>query len=542
MKIAINKILKLVPVILLGALAFACEDDPDKLDPMRMFTPAGDISSESGVSQVKLTWNPSLYTTNSSGVTYTVEVAADTLFETPVIISAQTDTSGVVLTDDDLEVRKNYFARIKANALGDRPESKWVVSNRFKITGEQVMLPLYNPEIKATSAILRWRPTSGLTRVVLVPAGGEPIEVPVTEEALSSGKMMVNNLQPNTSYSLDIFSGKKSKGFASFTTTNAIAYTTILSSGADLAGAIAASATGAVIGLEPGVYDLSSTIELSGKTITLASVSGNPADTKVTFKQFDLTGTGAGIKVSGIDFDGAPNGADYFLNLVGDAANFTNFIVENSIIRNVKNTILRGNRANKNDYKVNTIRFDYSTIYNIGESGGYSFLVLDEMEFKSLEITNSTLYNIGRQLISWATDLSTYPVPNIVITRSTLLNFGSRDYVLLDARANMVKFTMQNSIIGNIPSPGSAISTDAIRTASSGSTLTVSYNNFFNLTNGAGAALVFPNGTQLAGNTDINPGWGSSTTSFTLPADSPLRMSSNTSGPVGAPRWIYTNF
>ncbi|SFU92750.1 DUF4957 domain-containing protein [Pontibacter akesuensis] len=536
MKEAINRIFRLLPVVLLGMLALSCEEDPDKLAPMRMFTPAGDIQSQSGINQVKLTWNPSLYTTASSGATYTVEVAADTLFQSPVIVSVQTDTAGVVLTDEQLDVRTKYFARIKANALGDRPESHWVTSNSFQIRGEQVMLPLYGPDIKATSVLLRWRPTPTLTRLVLRPATGDAIEVALTEEAIASGSITVGNLQPNTFYNVEIYAGNRSKGFSSFTTAMETMYTTVLTPEDNLQEALENSASGDVIGLEPGVYSLSETFKINGKKITLRSTSGNPRDTKVNFKQFDVEGEGAGATFAGIEFDGSVEGADYFFNFVGGAANFGNFIVENSIIHGVGNTILRGNRGKDNDYKVNTIRISNSLVYNVGESGGYSFFVLDEMQFQRLELVNSTFYGIGRQLISWAKDLPGAPVPTILIENSTLANFGYRDYPLLDARGNMVNFTMQNSILANINSAGGL---DMIRVSSTGSTVTVAYNNLYNLTNGEGAALIFPEFAQLIGNTAVDLGWNESTTNFTLPAGSPLRTASNNGGPVGDPRWIY---
>ncbi|MCC9137245.1 DUF4957 domain-containing protein [Pontibacter silvestris] len=552
MKRILNKIShSLIPIMLLGLLTVACKEEIDELEPMRMFTPAGAISSESGVSQVKLTWNPSLYTTESSGVTYTVEVAADTLFETPVILTVETDTSGVVFTDDQLEIRKEYFARIKANALGDRPESHWVVSNSFRIIGEQIiLLPIYSPGVKATSATLRWRVTPGITRVVVTPMqllpgeaepveAGDPMEFPVTEEEGTAGKKVIETLESNTIYNVQIYAGNKSKGYASFTTKTKINYTIVLTPDQDLATAIQASADGDIIGLEPGEYDATSTIEISGKYITLISVSGDPADTKVKYKEFELNGEGAGVKFSGIDFDGEEAGASYFFNLTGGATNFKNFIVENSIVHHASNTILRGNRADKSDFKVDTIKFDNTFIYDIGESGSYSFLLLDEMEFKSLELTNSTFNNIGRQLISWATDLTDNPVPSILIDHCTITNFGYRNYPLLDANGNKVNFTMQNSILVNIPKPESTISSAFVRVSSSGSTINASYNNLYNLTNGEGEELEFPEGSQMTNNLAVNLGWSTTTTSFHLPASSQLRSASSTGGAIGDPRWLF---
>lgn len=536
MKKFIKKITSsVIPVVLLGLIAVACDKDMEDLDPMRMFTPAGAIKSTSSVDRVKLTWNPSLYTTQSSGVTYTVEVAADTLFATPVILSVQTDTAGVVLTDDQLEVRKIYYARIKANSLGDRPESKWVTSNRFRIRGEQIALPTYGPDIKATSVLLRWVPTQGITRIVLTPLQGTPVEVAVTPEAAAEGRMTVTGLQPNTTYNFEIYAGNKSKGFGKITTKSVVAYTVTLEPGADLAAAIAASADGAVIGLQPGEYNLTSTVLIQGKYITIVSVSGNPANTVVNFKQFDVRDNGGGLKFSGLDLNGG--GSDYFFNLVGGAADLRNLIVENSIVRNVKHSFLRGNRASNNDFKADTIKIDNSLIYDVASSGSYSFLMIDEMEFISLELTNSTFRNVGRQLISWASNLTMSQTPVILIDQSTINNFGFRDYPLLDVRGNTVKFTMRNSILANIPTSGT-IGENLVRAGGS-SELLISNNNLFKLTNGDGAPLVFPENATVRNNLEIDLGWNATTTNFTLPASSPVRSASMSGGPLGDLRWIY---
>lgn len=524
-----------IPVVLLGLIAVACDKDIQDLEPMRMFTPAGAIKSISSVDQVKLAWNPSLYTTQSSGVTYTVEVAADTLFATPILLSVQTDTSGVVLTDDQLEVRKNYYARIKANSLGERPESKWVVSNRFRIRGEQIALPTYGPEIKATSVVLRWIPTQGITRIVLTPLQGTPVEVTVTPEAAAEGKMLVTGLQPNTTYNFEIYAGNKSKGFGKITTKGVVSYTVTLEPGADLGAALAASANGDIIALQPGEYNLTSTVLIQGKYVTVVSVSGNPADTRINFKQFDVRDNGGGLKFSGLDLNGG--GSDYFFNLVGGAADLRNFIVENSIVRNVKHSFMRGNRANNNDFKADTIKISNSLIFDVASSGSYSFLMIDEMEFISLELTNSTFRNVGRQLISWASNLTMSQTPVILINQSTINNFGFRDYPLLDTRDNTVKFTVRNSILANIPTSGT-IGENLVRAGGS-SELLIANNNFFNLTNGSGAPLVFPANATERNNLEVDLGWGAATTDFSLPANSPVRSASTSGGPLGDLRWIY---
>src|SRR5699024_11769172 len=102
----------LLSAAVLAMLTLAsCEKDDD-LEvgvPKRVFTPASEIKATSAETSVFLSWHPSLHSTGMP-VTYTVEVAADTLFETEVVFTTVTDTAGVTITDEDIQVRTPYYA------------------------------------------------------------------------------------------------------------------------------------------------------------------------------------------------------------------------------------------------------------------------------------------------------------------------------------------------------------------------------------------------------------------------------------------------
>lgn len=536
-----------LPVVLLGVLAISCKEETDHVEPMRMFTPAGAMKSTSGETKVKLTWNPSLYTTATSGVTYTVEVAADSMFQTPVIVSVQTDTAGVVFTEDQLEVKKLYYARIKANALDTRPESKWVTSNRFSIRGEQIFAPLVNKEIRDKTVVLRWRPTTGLTKIVVTPANGAPVEYEISAEEIEASAKTITGLAATTSYKADIFAGTKHKGTVSFTTKEPSVFTETVATAAELEAAIARAASGDVIGLEPGTYDHSANnLVISEKHLTLQSVSGDPANTTVLFKEITLKGNGAGVKLSGIGFDGTAASAAYFLNLAGlgsdgEAANFTSILVENCTVNFTANCFMRANRGSSNGtHKIESIVVKNTVGSNNG-TGSYHYFHLDKLEFKKLEIENSTFYNSGRAFIGWATNMTAPAKPVISINQTTINNFGfsGRNNILLDANANAVEFTMQNSIVANTPKEGT-VGTSLLRASTDGSSiLVVKNNNFFKLLDGATPAveLTFPSYVQLSSNTTIDLGWTGSTTNFNLPSGSEVRTGSTTSGALGDPRW-----
>ncbi|GAA4300239.1 DUF4957 domain-containing protein [Nibribacter koreensis] len=537
----------LMPALMVGLLGVvACdpEEDEEQLELSRMFMPAGDIQAKSGETNVELSWKASI-NTDPSTTTYTVEVAKDTLFKTPVVLSAQIDTTAITFTDKQLEIKENYFARVKTNAKGNTPESKWLVSSRFRIRGEQIFATVLTTEVKDKTAILRWRPTVGLTKIILTPAGGTGTEIVLTPEQLSANAITLTNLTATTAYTAEIFAGTVSKGITTFTTKEPSIYTYTVSPGSDLVAVVASAANGDVIGLEAGVYDASiANILIAEKYITLRSVSGNPNDTKIYFKEITLKGTGAGVRINGIEFDGKnPAGevtGDYFLNIDATAGTLSSITVENSNIHDLKSTFLRANRgASGGSQKIDFIKVINSVVSKNAISN-YQTFMLDKLELNRLEVTNSTFNEAGRGFISYATAFTPATKPTFFIDKVTLNNFGSggRDNILFDGTSIVVDFTMQNSIIANSPKPGQTVGASAIR-AGAGSTVEFKYNNYFKLEGGAILApLTFSSIVTQSNNKTIDLGWTAATTDFTLPAGSELRTSGIGGTALGDPRWV----
>ncbi|WP_207431601.1 DUF4957 domain-containing protein [Sabulibacter ruber] len=546
-----SKLFKLLyPAFALMVVSFvSCKEEEEDLAPMRMFQPGGEIAAASGETMVKLTWKTPANTPAGS-VTYTVEVAKDTLFQTPVILTAQTDTTAITFTDQQLEIKQDYFARVKTNARENSAgESKWLVGSRFRIRGEQIFNAPLASEIKDKTAILRWRPTAGVTRIVLTPATGTPVEITLTPENVAANSITLSNLKASTLYTAEIFAGTMSKGITNFATKEPSIFTLTITPADDLLATVASAANGDVIGLEPGVYNAQGgNILVTGKTITLQSTSGNPSNTRVNFKEVVLEGTGAGVKLKGIEFDGTAANAAYFLNLVGSTtkndapATFTDILVEDCIVRNMANCFIRADRATTAaDHKITSIAVK-NTIAGLTSIGTtYVFFTLPKLQFETLTLENSTFYGFGRTFMAAGTEV---PVkPTILITNCTIGNFGgggaNRNYLLFDGNTNPVNFTLQNSIIGNAPLTGQLIGNAAFRANGAGSSIVIRNNNMFNLTNGATPALdlTFPaNATPTANKTIVLSNWTANT--FEVPADSELKTASTTGGPIGDPRWV----
>jgi hypothetical protein len=546
---SINILYILLPVVTGMLVNSSCKKHTDA-EPMRMFMPSGEIKATSAETFVTLTWNASLYTQSTDkSVTYTVQVSKDSLFNT-IERTYFTDTTGLVITQDSIPVRKKYYARIKTNSKDNSPESNWLTSSGFKITGEQIFYPVRETEIKETEVTLRWIVTSGVTKVVFTPATGPAIESVITASESSAGLKVASGLTAGTTYDVEIFQGTKSKGYLTFTTEANTAFTVIITPADNLVTVIDTCSNNAVIGLQPGTYSAgTANFVVKQKTITIKSISGNPTDTKVNWKEFTLKGTGAGIKLQGIEFDGLASAGAYFLNLTGlnsdaEAATFTSIEVTNCIVHNMANCLLRGNRAAAGDHRIGLIKFRNCLVYDVLMTAAYTLFTVDKLLFTQMDVTNSTFYNVGQAFISYNTANLTTPIPAVMIDGCTINYLGANGkYVLIDANTNPITFTMQNSILANSPRTGATVANQVFRGTSTSSSINFSYNNTFKLSNGAvtPAALTYPSYSYLTmtSNRTIDLGWTTTTTDFTLPANSELRTGGKTGGVIGDPRWAY---
>ncbi|MET0635688.1 MAG: DUF4957 domain-containing protein [Chitinophagaceae bacterium] len=526
-------------------------------DPDRMFKP-GQVTVTNGETNVLLRWGASLFSAGR-GVTYNVEISEDPLFASTPVFTANTDTTALIVTDADLEIKTDYYARIKTNTTGNSNESGWVVSPVIRISGEQIFFPVNSADLTDRKVRLKWRQYPGLTRIVLTPAGGTAMEIPLTADDVTASSRLIEGLTGSTLYTAEIFLGVLSKGLISFTTNEPSIYTTILSPTDNLVDAIAAAANGDLIGLEPGIYNsvdnggLFTNIVLQQKTITLASISNNPDDTKVNFKEIVFKGSGAGMVLQGIELDGAASTASgqqalYLINLVGagsdpEAAVFTKLEINNCVIRNLGNCLMRANRAANNDHKIDLIRLNNVRCFNSASiNTNYGLFTINKLEFRRMELLNSTFYKSGRAFIDWSATIIVTPVPVVLVDQCTINTLGMQNgnkNIVFDANGSVVNLSFQNSIIANTPYPAETSQPAAIRLGA-GSVASFNNNNTFKFTGGGAtpAALTFPATVTLLNNQELDLGWTDQTTDFNIPAGSPLRTAGVTGGPIGDPRWI----
>lgn len=534
---------------LVGALLVSCADlelDLSIPEDMTRFRPTG-LTAVSGEIAATLTWPASLFTTPGE-VSYTVQVGRDSLFTSPVFETTTAQTT-IQISDEDVQIQTPYFARVRANGATPAQNSAWVrTMTPFQLTGEQIFLPTLDNEIGPTSVLLRWRPTANPTRILLRDPAGNQLEFLLTDADRQAGSVTLEGLQPLTAYTAQIFAGQRTVGATSFVTKEQSIYDIVVSPSQNLRTILEDAPNGSFIGLEPGIYDLVdntgafANLRLIGKTIILHSVSGNPADTRINFREITLSESGAGIEVNGITFDGGPGTGDYLFNFVGGPANFTRVVMDNSVAVNVRLAFMRANRANNNEHKIDLIRVNNTIMRNHAVANWHVFHI-DRCEFKELEITNSTFHAVGsRGFIGWATNMPMPFRPKITVNNVTINGLGSsnRNDALLDCNNNEVEFTMTNSIVANMPFDGQTVGSRLIR-ANPNSQVILANSNLFNLTTGGATPqdITIISYVQTSNLTSVNLGWNQSTTDFRLPSGSPLRTAATNGGPIGDLRWAF---
>lgn len=556
----INKIYMLVLVIC-GLIASSCVKNADGLvdDPStnRPFVPYS-FSVKTSRDTAKFLWSAPVLSTGKR-YTYTVDVSSDSLFNS-VEFTKQVDTLGFNVIEPILSVAKKYYARLRVNSFKGSEPSEWYYSGSFTINGENYLRAIRDFEISPNTALIHWYAnanTAGVNKIVLTKSDGSPGPgFDLTPGDAASGLKHLDNLAPDTRYTLQLFSGTKSKGIMNFSTTKAIVYTVVLPAGADLVAAINNATDGDVIGLSPGNYTLGNSIfTMTGKNITIRSISNNPSDTKLKLREIDIAGNNAGITLAGLDIDGNYTGTSFglvFLGLKGAPANgdptsFGDVRLDNCTIHDFTRCLVQANYATAaNGHTIKGFTINNCIIYNIDKAGTstYYTISLEKLQFNTFNIAKSTFYNIGTGMFNIGTAINTsVVVPSVNIDYCTFNNFGSGNkYLLFDANTNKINYVMRNSILANSPLAGGSINAIAFRGSGSGSTLNFLNNNYFQLNASAGSAALNLTGLNNVAYNNINLGWTASTQNFSLsalPVDNKIFSSSNSGGTVGDPRWAY---
>ncbi|MEO6521343.1 MAG: DUF4957 domain-containing protein [Mucilaginibacter sp.] len=558
---SIKQYLKLLPLAVVLLVLSACvksfDGIVDDASTNRPFLP-GSFGVKTAKDSAVFSWTAPVLSSGKR-YTYTVDISQDSSFHS-IDLTKTVDTLGFVVVEPTLAVAKKYYARLVVNPFKGSDSSRYYyLSKSFTINGLNYLRVIRDYEINPTTALIHWyvnANTTNIDKIVLSVNGSVATTFTISPTEIAAGSKLLNNLTPNTKYTLQLFAGAKSRGIMSFTTPNTVTYTKTLSAGGDLVGAINAAADGDVIGLNPGTYTLGTSVfTITGKSVSIRSTSNNAADTKINVREIDLAGNGAGLILAGVEINGNYTGTSFgvqFLNLrglvaVGDPTNFADVKLDNCIIHDYTRCLILGNNATTvNTHTIKSYIINNCIIYNIDKAGTSTYynISLEKTLLNSFSITKSTFYNMGTGLFNMGTALAASAiVPVITVDYCTFNNFGGGSkYLFIDANTNKISYALRNSILANSPQAGTT-QVNASRSTGSGSTNDFLNNNYFNLySNGANSTPLILTGLNQVGSLNINLGWTATTQTFSLqalPSTSPIFTASTSGSTIGDPRWAY---
>lgn len=412
--------------------------------------PGGEIKAASEESFVKLTWKAAAFTSSKdTTASYTVEVSQDSLFQEPAEFSAVTDTTGIIITNEDIAVRRKFFARIKTNAKNSTAESNWLVSSGFSIRGTQLFL---SANVIEESAILKWQKRSGLSKIVVASKKGPAMEVVINDKDLDTsnpevGAKRIDGLAGGTDYTAELFSGKISMGLLQFKTQSAINSANLV----DLTGINdpdiltnklknkEVPAGGTILLSRGMIYNISSEILLD-RSISIVSKSSFDAPAPVLYltSNFNIEAKAEidSIIFRNITLRGSDFSSKYAFNLNNDgrigkilfeycyAETFRGFArlqnkklaigafsVKNSVITNIGNYGVIN--VDGTDASIADITIERSTIYKA------DMIIVSKQNSNSVNIISSTIHNApaeGKYLIDYSQSSSNNVTNGIKIT------------------------------------------------------------------------------------------------------------------------------
>lgn len=501
-------------------MAVACNKEEAKLSLSRQFSPTK-FTITNGETQSTVTWTASLFTI-SGQVTYAVEVADNaTDFTNPVYTTTTTDVS-VTFTDNMLTIKKDYYARVKAQGQDKTGDSNWLISSSFKILGEQFLNPVTPDNVIDKSVRLSWRASPDLTKIIITPASGAPFEVDLTAADLASTLKQVDNLTPGTTYTAEIFAGTKTKGTQQFTTVAALTGNVI-----DL--------RGISVAVKPNILTDTLPDIPSGSIVLLKRGSGYPISAVYAFSK--------SVTIqSGLDFGTV-------LATIKMTSNF-NFVV-GSVIDSIvfRNLVIKGSRANRasydNDYiinsnvavTVNKVRLESCTVKILrgvvrGQAAGagtkYGNYIINNClmdsirdfgiaaassasAFANITISNTSIYRTRKFIIHAVTGNASISIANCTFNELVAGTIApAANYIIdLNAQNSTNGISIKNTIFGKVwDETGAGTAMGGIRV---GTSTAVNVSNTYNTsdfatTSSSISGLASYSGTASALFTDPNNG------------------------------------
>ena len=378
----------------LGLLSLASCDDPmDELTSLiydRVFSPIDFEARSITENSVKLQW------VKSEGAdTYTIEIFADdslTFEGEPVQTITDITEAQIPYTVSNLVYDTKYSARIMAIDADDADRnSKWH-GVYFRTAAQQIFNSIPESSISDRSVTVTWPAGEEVTRITVTDAntGAIVINKDLTAEEIAEGKVVVNGLTPETSYTIKLYNNDKERGSKSFKTIIDLNGATTVSPDEDFGALLEAATDGQVFALYGGTYIIAGENGGAGnaqikKNITIKGIY--PTNLPTIKGRFQLD-DGASLSLNQIILDGADNeSTDQAFNYKTEGATYDVLDVQNCEIKNFGKGLIYLNVAST----INKVTFNNCLIHNIECDGG-DFFDSRKGRINETNLTNSTIY------------------------------------------------------------------------------------------------------------------------------------------------------
>lgn len=538
---------KIVPVMLLVCIWVSCKDDEiASLNLSRQFQP-GAFDITEGETSATISWDPSLFTIPGEAE-YTLELSKDDDFAT-VEVSVTTSEVEVTFLDTEIDIRVDYYARVKAKGTDGTNDSNWLMSEAFQITGEIFILPIREFDVLVTEALIRWELEEVLTKITLTPQGGAPFDVAVSGAEFNAGQKLVGGLTQNTSYTAEVFNADGvSKGFVTFTTKlsyegfNIIDLTGITGKPKILRDTLQDIPAGSVVWLKRGeIYTIDNTDptaeRLLSKTVTIISApEANPQFAKIHLTtNFNFVASSAldsvvfkdiifkGVRAAGASFDN-----DYVINS-NVAATIGKIRLDNCRISKLRGTVrlqASGLGTQVANYYINNCVIDSIREFAIVMASSAS-------AFANVKITNSTFYKCRRYVNHGVAGNNSMVIENCTFNElpSGGVEGAEANYFIdFNAANSATPVIITNCILGKTWNEGAG---DFVRGVRAGAGTTYNVTNTYTLSDfiSTNAPFLIPG---------VSTYTGSSTSVFTSPATGDFTIKDGSfpgATNAGDPRW-----
>ena len=408
---------------------------------------------------------------------YIIELSTDTLYDdiplgstaNSIIYGQDKSITSSPVTLTNLMGDTRYYMRIKG--MSDvKAESRWTYykdGKTFKTLAEQIFNTLTAEDILNGSVHVSWD-TSKEADHIVVRIGEEEVQyITLTDADKAAGELIINNLNPTTTYTISIYNGNAKRGTLTVTTPSAIptsnynyqlpADATVITQNmmneiAEQAKAEAGSETNYSVTIEiPAnkTIDIHGTAEdgsatsvkvPDGMSVTFFGLAGGERPVINLSKSLDIRGSHAFIRFENVEI--VDGGCLYVINqsetcTLGELS--FNDIRSNGLSRSLVR--LQGDAAKS----IEKLIINNSIISNQGQ-GGYALIQTyngKASKINEISVSNSTFYTLQHSFISGANSLG-YDL--VDIKDCTFYNIIGSGRYLVDANSLDTNISMTNDI------------------------------------------------------------------------------------------------